>query len=194
MRNLVTKKCILAWFLCFAVAAGAAGHPRGNTHQNRHWVGTWASAPQLGDAENAPPAPGFADGTLRQVVHVSIGGKQMRVRFSNAFGATPLTLASAHVALSAGGSAIRPGSDKALTFHGKSSVTIPAGALMHSDALNFAVAPLFDVAVTIHLKGAPDGITTHPGSRATSYLMAGDVVSAVDLPAATHVDHWYFLN
>ena len=51
-----------------------------------------------------PPAPGLADATLRQVVHVSLGGKRLRVRFSNAFGTKPLTILSAHLAASAGGS------------------------------------------------------------------------------------------
>src|SRR5579884_21858 len=119
------------------------------------WVGTWASSPQLGDAKNAP---GFADSTLRQVVHVSIGGERLRVRFSNAFGTSPLTIMSAHVALTAGGSAIRPKSDKALTFDGQPSVTIPAEALMISDPVDFNLPPLSDLAVTIFLRGAPDGI------------------------------------
>ena len=52
------------------------------------WVGTWAAAPQLTEPANLPPAPGFADTTLRQIVHVSIGGRTLRVRFSNAFGRT----------------------------------------------------------------------------------------------------------
>jgi lysophospholipase L1-like esterase len=160
----------------------------------RCWVGTWASSPQRGDAKNAPPAPGFADSTLRQIVHVSIGGERLRVRFSNAFGTSPLTIASAHVALTAGGSAIRPESDKALTFDGQPSVTIPAGALMISDPVDFNLPPLSDLAVTIFLRGAPDGITTHPGSRETSYLVAGNAVSAQTLPGASQADHWYFLN
>ena len=92
------------------------------------WVGTWASSPQLTEPSNLPPTPGFADATLRQIVHVSIGGKQLRVRFSNAFGTTPLTITSAHVALSAGGSAIRPEGGQALTFHRRPSIIIPPGA------------------------------------------------------------------
>jgi len=158
------------------------------------WVGTWASAPQVADAANAPPAPGFADSTLRQIVHVSIGGKQLRVRFSNTAGTTALSIASARVALAGGGSAIRPESDKALTFHGQPSVTIPAGAPMISDPVAFDLAALSDLAVTVHLQGAPNEITTHPGARATSYLQAGDSVSAPDLPTAARTNHWYFLS
>lgn len=56
------------------------------------------AAPQLTEPANLPPAPGFADSTLRQVVRVSLGGTQIRVRFSNEFGTMPLPLTSAHVA------------------------------------------------------------------------------------------------
>ena len=159
-----------------------------------HWVGTWASSPQLGDTANAPPEPGFKDSTLRQIVRVSLGGKKLRVRFSNAFGKDPLTFTSAHVAVSAGASAIQPQTDKQLSFNGSPSITIPAGALMVSDPLSFDLPALSDLAVTIHLNDAPAAITAHPGSRTTSYLQSGDEVTAAELPKAATVEHWYFLN
>jgi lysophospholipase L1-like esterase len=98
------------------------------------------------------------------------------------------------VALPAGGSKIRPESDKGLTFHMHQSVTIPAGALMISDPLDFDLASLSDLAITIHVANASNMITTHPGSRETSYLQSGDMVSSVDLPSAARTDHWYFLS
>jgi lysophospholipase L1-like esterase len=103
-------------------------------------------------------------------------------------------MTSAHVAVAGDGSAIRPESDKALTFHGQLSVTIPPGALMFSDPVDFDLAALSDLAVTVHLDGAPKDVTTHPGARATTFLRAGDSVSAADLPTASRTDHWYFLN
>jgi lysophospholipase L1-like esterase len=127
-------------------------------------------------------------------VHVSIGGRRLRVRFSNAYGTAALTLVSAHLARSAGGGAIHAGTGQALTFHGRSSVTIPAGALVVSDPLDFDLPPLSDLAVTVSVRGAPPDVTGHPGSRTTSYLQAGNVVSAADLAAASRVDHWYFLS
>jgi lysophospholipase L1-like esterase len=192
----VKKKWVYALLFPALLAASAVtARPKERPHANNNeWVGTWASSPQLGDAGNAPPALGFVDSALRQVIHVSIGGKQIRVRFSNAFGATALTISSAHVALSTRGGSIRVETDKTLTFHGESSVTIPPGALMYSDPLDFDLAPLSDLALTIHLNGAPDGVTTHPGSRTTSYFLTGNSVSAADLPSSTHADHWYFLN
>jgi lysophospholipase L1-like esterase len=96
--------------------------------------------------------------------------------------------------LSAGGSAIRPESDRTIMFHGKPSVNIPPGALMYSDAIDFDLAPLSDLAVTVRLTGVPSGITIHPGSRTTSYLQAGDAVVAPEMATAERVDHWYFLN
>jgi lysophospholipase L1-like esterase len=188
----LAKRSIAAGLLSLVLVVVVAGKRRENGAD--HWVGTWASAPQLGDAANGPPEPGFKDSTLRQVVHVSVGGKKLRVRFSNAFGRDPLTLTSGHVAIAAGGSTIQPNTDKQLLFNGNPSVVIPAGALMVSDALNFDLPALSDLAITIHLDDAPAAITTHPGSRATSYLASGDLVSAAELSQAATVDHWYFLN
>ena len=176
-----------------AILSASAGLLSGSDHKTDHWVGTWASSPQLAASADQPPS-GFADTTLRQIVHVSIGGTRLRVRFSNAFGKTALTIVSAHVAKADAGGAIQPASDKSLTFDSGSAVTIPAGALIYSDALDFELAPVSDLAVTIYLRGAPEGITVHSGSRATSYFCAGNAVSAKVLPAPETADHWYFLN
>ena len=158
------------------------------------WVATWAAAPQLTEPANLPPAPGFADATLRQVLHVSIGGQRIRVRFSNAFGRTPLTLQAVRVARAAGGGATDAATDRALTFRGRPSVTIPEGALAVSDPVDFDLRPLSDLAVIVRLVGAPADVTGHPGSRTTSYLQAGDATAAADLSAAVRVEHWYFLS
>lgn len=165
-----------------------------NDEKGEHWVGTWACSPQLSDPASEPPSPGFSDGTLRQIVHISVGGTKIRVRFSNAFGRTALTIASAHVAKSAGDGTIQTGTDEPLTFAGQSSVTLSPGAQMYSDPLEFELPALSDLAVTTQLRGVPDGITTHAGSRATSYLGAGDAVSAREVSSAQRVDHWYFLD
>jgi lysophospholipase L1-like esterase len=158
-----------------------------------HWVGTWGTAPQLMEPRNLPP-PGLTSNTLRQVVHISIGGKKVRVHFSNAFGNGPLALAAVRAAVSVGGSAIKTETEKALTFSGQPSVTIPAGETIFSDALDFDLAPLSDVAVTIYFHEMPRDVTGHPGSRTTSFLEAGDAVSAAELPAAARTPHWYGLT
>jgi lysophospholipase L1-like esterase len=177
---------LLALALVALTGAGARG-------DEGRWVGTWAASPQLTEPANRPPAPGLADTTLRQVVHVSLGGKRLRVRFSNAFGAKPLTILAAHLAPSAGGPAIKPEGGKPLTFGGQRSVTISTGAPMVSDPVNFELAPLSDLAVTIRVKDPTGAITGHPGARCTSYLQRGDGVTEPDLPTAARTPHWYYL-
>jgi lysophospholipase L1-like esterase len=81
-----------------------------------------------------------------------------------------------------------------VTFAGESDVTIPAGADYVSDPVAFSAANLSDLAVTLHLDSPPANETGHPGSRATSYLSAGDAVSARDMPNARTTDHWYYLS
>lgn len=189
-----TRSGVISALAVLLVAVSPAQAGRGQNQDAAHWVGTWAASPQLTEEANLPPPPGFADTTLRQIAHVSIGGSRLRVRFSNAFGRTAFTLLSARVARAAGGSAIHAATDRALTFRGQPSATIPEGALIVSDPLDFDLPPLSDLAVTVYLRGAPADVTSHPGSRTTSYLQAGDAVSAAELATAVRVDHWYFLN
>ena len=93
----------------------------------------------------------FSGTTLREIVHISAGGAQIRVRFTNAYGLDPLTISDAHVALSAGNAAIQPGSDHAITFGGATSVNIPPGAELFSDPVALAVQPLSDLAISFYL-------------------------------------------
>jgi lysophospholipase L1-like esterase len=62
---------------------------------------------------------------------------------------------------------------------------------MVSDPIQFPVEALGSVAITYHLDNPPSRETSHPGSRATTYYVHGDLVSAADLPDAKHVEHWY---
>ncbi|GAB3894080.1 SGNH/GDSL hydrolase family protein [Microbispora bryophytorum subsp. camponoti] len=93
-------------------------------------------------------------------------------------------------------SAVQPGTVRPVTFHGRSSLTIPAGAQAVSDPLDVEPAPGSNLTVTVHLADGQRSarITSHPGSRTTSYLLPGDHADAEDLPGATAVDHWYFLS
>lgn len=160
------------------------------------WVGSWAASQQIPEPQNALAPDDLQDATLRQVVHLSAGGIILRVRLSNAFGTAPLHLTSAHVAhpVSNAAAAIDPASDRALTFSGRADVTIPAGADYLSDPLGFVTAPGSDLAVSIHYDEPPRQQTGHPGSRATSYLAHGDLVSAADLANAKKIEHWYQLS
>ncbi|HXU01032.1 MAG TPA: GDSL-type esterase/lipase family protein [Polyangia bacterium] len=161
------------------------------------WVGTWAGAPQLTETANLPPAS-LTNATLRQVVHVSVGGSQLRVKFSNEFGNGAVTINAAHVAVCNANpvnSTIDTATDRALTFSGSASVTIAQGQAKWSDPINFALAPLSNLAVTVAFGGTPTNVTGHPGSRTTSYLQsASSNVSGANMSSALTADHWYILS
>jgi lysophospholipase L1-like esterase len=131
--------------------------------------------------------------TLRQIVHLSVGGSELRVHLSNAFGTTSLRIDSVHIARppSPSSDQIDVTTDKALTFGGNSEVVIPAGAEYISDPVDYPVGALSNLAISFYLPEPPAQQTGHPGSRATSYVVDGNLVSAPTLPNATKVDHWY---
>jgi lysophospholipase L1-like esterase len=187
-RALQRRSGVLAATIALGALAGAAG-----AAPKSAWVGSWATSEQIPEPRNALAPEDLHDATLRQLVRLSLGGERIRVRVSNAFGAAPLKLASAHVArpVAAGSAAIEPATDRALTFDGRPDVIIPAGAEYLSDPIDFPVAPLSRLAISIRYDDAPDQQTSHPGSRTTSFLVHGDKVSAPDLPDAKKIDHWW---
>src|SRR6478609_7416193 len=164
-------------------------------HAQTRWVGSWAASQQLVEPHNSLPADDLRDATLRQIVHLSLGGSTLRVKLSNRFGAAPLHFTGVHVARaeSAASAKIVVGTDKAVTFSGVADVIVPAGADYVSDPVNFPTAPLSDLAMTLHIDAPPVQQTGHPGSRTTSYVVHGDQLSAPDLANAKKVEHWYFI-
>lgn len=185
-----------AKLLKFILAVGifAAGFSEVTSAQNK-WVASWATAPQADSDESVLKAEELRFGTLRQIVHLSIGGTKLRLRLSNRYGTEPLHFLAVHVAkaVAAGSPKIVPSSDKAILFDGKPDVTIPAGADYFSDPLEFDEPALGNLAITMRIEAWSKKFTGHPGSRATSFLMAGDALTADDMPDAKKITRWYFL-
>ncbi len=160
------------------------------------WVGSWFCSQQIPEPHNALPPEDLRDATLRQVVHLSAGGTAIRIHLSNSFGVAPLHLTAVHVArpTSISTAQIDTSTDKAFRFAGQGDVLIPPGAEYVSEPLQLAVQPGSDLTVSIHYDDPPQQQTGHPGSRATSYLTHGDLVSAADLPDAKKIEHWYQIS
>ena len=198
----IQTKSFSAFLLLFVLAIAAQGQATTaansslTSNWNGSWVGSWAASQQIPEPNNAVPIESLNHATLRQIVHLSIGGSLIRVRISNAFGTAPLHLIAVHVArpLSPSANRIDPSSDRAVTFNERADVLIPTGAEYTSDPLNYPVAALSDLAITMQIQSAPGQETSHPGSRATSYLTAGLPASAAELPSAQSIEHWYFLS
>jgi lysophospholipase L1-like esterase len=163
-----------------------------------HWVGTWSSSPQ--------PiwGPDFIGGlkyprnlwnqTVRQLSRVSIGGPRLRVVLSNEYGQTPVAIGAARVALSEKGSAIVAGSDRALNFGGRETVTIPPGAAVLSDPVDLTVAPLGSVAISLYLPDVTPVTTWHNDARQTAFLVAGNKVSELDFKPDASVTARVFVS
>jgi lysophospholipase L1-like esterase len=191
-----TQKFIAVWNVMLIAHCMWGQVPQPGAPHAQRWVASWGASQQVPEQQNELPPDDLHDATVRQIVHLSVGGSAVRVHVTNAFGTDALQFTSVHIArpLSSSSPAIDPASDRPLMFAGQPAVTVPPGAEFLSDPLDYPVGPLSDLAVTFHLDFPPARETGHPGSRATSYYVHGDAVSAATLSDARHVDHWYQLS
>lgn len=165
----------------------------------QEWVGTWASSQQGLDPRRGeyPPQPGLANNTFRQIVRISIGGSQFRLKISNEYGRTPLVINSVHIAkhYEMGFSIIDPKTDTVVTFNGGSeSVSIPAGQIITSDIIDYNATDLARIAISTYFGEVPEIVTSHTASRTTSYLVTGNHVSDISLESPTTNETWYFIT
>ncbi len=191
MRHLLEKTSIrLLFLLLFSSGKHLHAQPGPKTQV---WIATWGASQQIPEPQNALPSDDLRDATVRQIFHLSAGGPEVRVHLSNVFGTGALHFTSVHVArpISSTSPVIDQATDRAILFSGKSEVTIPPGAEFVSDPIEYTVGALSDLAVSFHLDEPPTMQTAHPGSRATSYYVHGDSVSAASLVSPKHVEHWY---
>jgi lysophospholipase L1-like esterase len=186
---------VLAVGVCTAFSA--AGEWGGHQENDEHWIGTWSTtlhAPDLGVP--GLTNTGFNNQTLRQIVHISIGGQRVRLRLS-AFGANALVVNAAHIALSAGNSSIVARSDRTLTFGRETSIVIPPGAPVISDPVELNVPDLANLAVSLFVSGATGPATWHFDSRQISYVSppgnyTGTTVMPLD-PQSPTTQSWFWL-
>jgi lysophospholipase L1-like esterase len=207
--------CIALLFVLHSINPSLVAQER---QSGEHWVATWTTAnlarppqgnpppavplqgapPQGQAAAAAEPPLNFSNQTLRQIVRTSIGGERVRVVLANTFGTAPLAIGAAHVALRDKDAAIVATSDRALTFGGAPTIAIPAGAIIVSDPVVLAVAPLADLAIDIYLPGdtatGASPLTMHNVAVQTNYVSpAGNHAGTADMPVMTTTQNWFFL-
>ncbi len=194
-RLLLVRFTLLALAIPIGGSLAAAGQAqRSSAAAPARWVGTWATSAFDGDPWHTIPT--LVDSTLREIVHTSIAGKALRVRFTNEFGTEPLHIDAANIALSAGESAIQPESMHALTFGGQASIVVPPGAEVVSDPVPMATPALTDLAISLFLPLQQiSAVSVHSGANQINYIQAGsNVVSAPSLTGAATVPSWYFVK
>jgi len=143
------RNCTLAGFLLFVPALFDASP--------NAWIATWATSPQSGSPNPREPLLSIDDQTVRERLRASIGGSQIRLRFSNEFGSSPLLIGAATVAIPTDASSIKEESIQNITFEGRNSIEIPPGAPVVSDPISFQLTPGAEISVSIYF---PKRLTT----------------------------------
>jgi lysophospholipase L1-like esterase len=174
----------------FAITLSAQNAPKAAPTP---WVGAWAASPFGGDPWHTIPT--LVDSTLREIVHTSLAGKALRVRFTNEFGTQPLRIDAASVALSTGAGSIDAASLHPLTFSGSPSVVIPPGAFVLSDSVNLATPAFASLAISFYLPVQQiSDVSVHSSAQQDNYIQRGNEVSAPSLTAPEIVPSWYFVK
>lgn len=155
------------------------------------WAGSWEAAP----SGTEPAVPGAA---YRNVVHLSVGGGEVRVRVSNRLGGAPLRLGAVTVALRQGsGPAAVPGSMRAATFAGVGTAVVPVGRDLVSDPVPLAVQAGADLLVSVETPGDSGPATYHRVALQTSYLAEDGTGRADDEDGGAYTrttGHWYYVT
>ncbi|MET8835942.1 SGNH/GDSL hydrolase family protein [Micromonospora sp. NPDC004540] len=138
----------------------------------------------------------FTDQTVRNIVHTSIGGTNLRISLSNVFGDRTATFDSVYVGVQSGGAGVVPGTNRQVTFAGSNTVSVPNGAEVLSDPLPGDVPAGTNLTVSIHIKGASGSLTGHNLAMQTNYISgAGDHTADTDGAAFTQqATRWYWVD
>ena len=164
--------------------------------QKPAWVTTWATALQIAEPHNRPPQPGLSGNSFRQIVQVSVGGTELRLHLSNLFNTDATEILGVEIARAASMGAspdIVEGTSVELTFGGHRAVTMEPGGEAVSDPIRFPLKDRDNLAITIHYGSiSAETLTSHPGSRTSSYIALGNT-SDFSSPAAVTA-HWYTIS
>lgn len=164
------------------------------------WKGTWATAVEY-TGKGDMPKESLSNRSCRQVVHVSFGGNEMRLKLSNEFSKEPVGIKSVYIADTDASAnwEIKAKTVKYLKFNGKKNVNIAPGKAIYSDDLKFTLKAGQRLTITIDYgEQTPKHATSHRGSRTTSYIVNSSVRTAKPMDKSfvegEKVDHWYNLS
>ena len=167
--------------LMIPVLVASAGVPA-TARDRGTWAAAWGASPVVGSeipwSPNCRAGTGLTDQTVRNVLFTSTGGAQTRIRLSNVFGTTALTVGSATVAIQGDGATPLGGTLRQLRFAGSPSVTMVAGGQALSDPVDLAVPPLSKLLVSVYVPGPTGPVTNHPFTAQGNYIAAGDQTGA----------------
>lgn len=158
------------------------------------WTGTWATAVEFTGPGDMPKAS-LSNRSLREIIHVSLGGEVLRMQLSNIHSKEPVEIKSVFIANPTDSCDIDVKSAKYLTFNGKKNVTIAPGEAVYCDVLKYHLTPLQRLSITINYGATtPVNASSHRGSRTTSYIIPGEAKPKTKFVGSEKCDHWYNIS
>lgn len=171
----------------FSLVAALAGSMPALAHKDgdrgkdsAHWVTAWGTSQQPNTT-----AVVVTNASVRLIARVTVPGDAVRIRLDNTFASAPLVVGAAHVGHRQRGALVAPGSNKAVTFNGNTTVVVPAGGSVLSDAVALQVDSQQDLAVSLYLPGTAVSASQHGGAVTTSYRTTDNAGNAAADPAVT---------
>src|SRR6266702_3750455 len=189
---------IIAAVVCTVLGATTASASIGPGRPDMdNWTASWGASPVVGSdipGSTCPAGAGLTNQTVRDVIFLSIGGDHIRIRLTNTFGTTPMSISGASVAVQASGADAAPGTLRELTFHGRHAVTIAAGGREFSDPVALRVAPLSTILVSVYANGPTGPVTNHPFTAQGNYLATGDATRQDSGAGYSDTPCWMFVD
>ena len=148
--------------------------PRLGPAQREAWIATWTASPEPADSDPNQPVLNLQNQTVRERVRISVGGSQVRIRLSNEYGSSPLHVGSVTVAVPNDLASVKSGSIHAVTFGGRDSITIPAGAPALSDPVALPIAHGAEMSISLYFPKRITAPTWHALALKRAVISQGD--------------------
>ena len=175
------KKLLTIFLATFALALNA-----------QQWTGTWGTAAEFTGPGDMPQKTTLDNTSVRQIVHVSLGGDCLRLQLSNEFSAQPVEIKSVYIADAKDSCDIDRKTARMLRFEGQYNTIIQPGKTIWSDPIKYNLKPLQLLSITVcYGSQVPVNATSHRGSRTTSYIAKGTIKPGKAFNTFERVDHWY---
>jgi lysophospholipase L1-like esterase len=162
-----------------------------------NWTASWGASPVVGSdipGSTCPAGAGLTKQTVRNVIFLSAGGDHIRIRLTNTFGNTSMSISRASVAVQASGADAVPGTLRELSFHGRHAVTLVAGSREFSDPVALRVAPLSTILVSVYVNSPTGPVTNHPFTAQGNYLATGDATLQDSGAGYSGTPCWMFVD
>jgi lysophospholipase L1-like esterase len=162
-----------------------------------NWTASWGASPVVGSdipGSTCPAGAGLTKQTVRNVIFLSAGGDHIRIRLTNTFGNTSMSISRASVAVQASGADAVPGTLRELSFHGRHAVTLVAGGREFSDPVALRVAPLSTILVSVYVNSPTGPVTNHPFTAQGNYLATGDATLQDSGAGYSGTPCWMFVD